>query len=1184
MVLSNQQKIWWNKFLYDYYYSNNYNWKKWDIENDIYSSLSNNKERIVIDGKAIEEFDSENKTGLFSVLTSVSMEEVIQELEKELNFEEEIKIEDPTKEYKYSLKKWNYSEPKEDTDPKPLLNKNLKLGFKNVTSEIPISDTTKEEVWGKVVLIRGMIQNIGIPYTYIKFKKYECENCNYSITESFSILQKKIFFEKNRRCKYCNKVTKFEDKEEKMERIQLLVVSEKTSSGMPYTLKCIIPEDLIDSSEPDERKLLAGSEIILVGVINGYSLPNYIVKVPILNVLHWNLENEELKITNEDIQQIQEWSKKENLVDSMAQSFCPSIYGYESVKEALILACVGGVHRFSKKDKKLKRGSLHILMIGDPSSGKSTLSMFIYNYLKKSQYAVCSEMSLDYEEPITIYENNQIKIKKIGEFVENYNEKNNTQVLSINPLNFNCEWKNIKNVLKHKENRPLLRISMETGRNVTITKDHSIYVADKEGIHTKKGSELKEGDFVVIPKRIPIPENLNYPKEINLVEELLKLPKNLIKDIYLHNVPKDEILKLGKTKHKNYYHIERECIPLIESEGLPEDVIRKATISTKHIPTFISIDERLMKFLGYYIAEGYYVETKNQQYSTVFCFGNKDDELREDVVKITKEIFNLKCRKYFNRKIYEEIVINDKIILFLLKYILNVKKYASQKEIPEIVFNRPENERFAFLKAYIQGDWGVSASKKLISDLQYLGLLSGKIIGSYIQKPVKTKIRNRIINPQKNHFSLYQGMIYEILKNGIPKTLKRMNNIPTELIQYSLEKTLGFGNCNGRTKLSALKKRIKDSGFNVKENDLQFLNKISSSDLGFVKIRKIENIFQKNDYVYDISVDGNENFIGGFGGILCHNSHAGLGVALIKDPETESWMITSGVLPLAHKSIAVLDELDKANPDDIKSLNVVMEMQMLPFSKGGIHARLDSQTTVIGIANPKLSRFDNYTDLKQQVTFDEVLLSRFDLKFAFKDVADEEKDKKICERVFGSEKVETPMTSEFLFKYITFCKKFMPVLSKESYELLEKYYLELRHKTIDKSGILQITQRQFDALIRMSEAYAKLRLANETNKDDSERAIKLFENYLQSFGFNSLTGEIDIDKAEGRPSSTTRNKYYRMLEIMKGLQTHMKLVPETDFYSACSSEFSSTDVELWLKQAKKEGLLLEPTPRMYKVM
>ena len=794
-------------------------------------------------------------------------------------------------------------------------------------------------------------------------------------------------------------------------------------------------------------------------------------------------------------------------------------------------------------------------------------------------------MSLDYDEPIMIYEGGQIKTKKIGEFVENYNEKNNTQVLSINPLNFKCEWKNIKNVLKHKDNRPLLRISLETGRNVTITKDHSIYVADKEGIHTKKGNELKEGDFVVIPKRIPLPD-LHYPKEINLVKELLKLPKDLIKEIYLHNIPKNEILKLGKTKHKNYYHIERECIPLIEVEGLSEDIIRKATLSTKHIPTFIPIDERLMKFLGYYVAEGYYVEAERQQYSTVFCFGNKDNKLREDVIKITKELFNLECREYFNRKIYPEIAINNKIILYLLKYVLNVKKYASKKEIPEIVFNRPENERFAFLKAYIQGDWGVSASKKLISDLQYLGLMSQKIIGSYIRKPFKTKIRNRTINPQKNHYSLYQRMIYEILKNGIPKTLKKIDNIPTELIQYSLEKTLGLGNCKGRTKLSALKKRIEDNNFNVNESDLQFLNKISSSDLGFVKIRKIENIFQKNNYVYDISVEGNENFIGGFGGILCHNSHAGLGVALIKDPETESWMITSGVLPLAHKSIAILDELDKANPDDIKSLNVVMEMQMLPFSKGGIHARLDSQTTVIGIANPKLSRFDTYTDLKEQVTFDEVLLSRFDLKFAFKDVADEERDKRICERVFESEKVKTPMTSEFLFKYITFCKKFMPTLSKESYEILKDYYLKLRKKTADKSGILQITQRQFDALIRMTEAYAKLRLSNETIRVDSERAIKLFEHYLGSFGFNPETGEIDIDKAEGRTSKQTRDKHYRMLEIMRGLQKFMKTVSRIDFEKACSNEFTLEEIDKWILDMKKqtEVKLIETQPNMFQII
>jgi len=240
---------------------------------------------------------------------------------------------------------------------------------------------------------------------------------------------------------------------------------------------------------------------------------------------------------------------------------------------------------------------------------------------------------------------------------------------------------------------------------------------------------------------------------------------------------------------------------------------------------------------------------------------------------------------------------------------------------------------------------------------------------------------------------------------------------------------------------------------------------------------------------------------------------------------------------------------------------------------------------VIGIANPKLSRFDSHEDLKNQVTFNEVLLTRFDLKFAFKDIPDEERDSKICNRVFESEEVKTQMTSDFLFKYIIYAKKYMPKLSDATFQLLKKYYLYLRVNNIQNSGILQITQRQFDALIRIAEAYAKLRLAEETNEKDGENAIKLFENYLQSFGFNPVICEIDIDKAEGRPSTETRNKYYRILEIMRDLQKIFpKGIPRVDFEQACSKEFTLTDVEQWIKKARNEGIILEPKPRFFEVV
>ncbi|MHA1505741.1 MAG: DEAD/DEAH box helicase [Candidatus Asgardarchaeia archaeon] len=48
---------------------------------------------------------------------------------------------------------------------------------------------------------------------------------------------------------------------------------------------------------------------------------------------------------------------------------------------------------------------------------------------------------------------------------------------------------------------------------------------------------------------------------------------------------------------------------------------------------------------------------------------------------------------------------------------------------------------------------------------------------------------------------------------------------------------------------------------------------LSGSDIRLLRISKIEVIPPSSPYVYDISVEGSENFVSGFGGILCHNTN-----------------------------------------------------------------------------------------------------------------------------------------------------------------------------------------------------------------------------------------------------------------------------------------------------------------------
>jgi len=171
------------------------------------------------------------------------------------------------------------------------------------------------------------------------------------------------------------------------------------------------------------------------------------------------------------------------------------------------------------------------------------------------------------------------------------------------------------------------------------------------------------------------------------------------------------------------------------------------------------------------------------------------------------------------------------------------------------------------------------------------------------------------------------------------------------------------------------------------------------------------------------------------------------------------------------------------------------------------------------------------------------------------DIPNEEKDRKIADKIINFEKAETPFTSEFLFKYLLYAKKLRPKLTKETAKELEEFYIKMRKKAQGTTGALMITARQLEGLIRLSEAYAKLRLADKTNKKDAEKAIGLFKRQLRTFGFDPESGELDVDKMEGRISSKERKETRTLLEVFKDLTIMFgERVPMGDFIEACGRE------------------------------
>lgn len=86
-------------------------------------------------------------------------------------------------------------------------------------------------------------------------------------------------------------------------------------------------------------------------------------------------------------EQIERLKKNPHIIDILVRSFCPKIWGEEIKKEALLYQLVGGLGR-SIAPEIDNRGELHILLFGDPSTGKTRLMLFSQQMSSKTRYGV----------------------------------------------------------------------------------------------------------------------------------------------------------------------------------------------------------------------------------------------------------------------------------------------------------------------------------------------------------------------------------------------------------------------------------------------------------------------------------------------------------------------------------------------------------------------------------------------------------------------------------------------------------------------------------------------------------------------------------------------------------------------------------------------------------------------------
>jgi replicative DNA helicase Mcm len=240
---------------------------------------------------------------------------------------------------------------------------------------------------GKLVAVQGIVRKATDVRPKITDAAFECQRCG---TLS-RIPQADGDFQEPHECQGCERQGPFRINFDQSEFIdaQKLRVQES-----PEGLRGGETPQSIDVNVEDDitGEVTAGDHVQVTGTLRldqrgseREQSPMFDVYMDGLTVTIEDEQFEDMDITDADKKQIVELSNEPDIYETMVGAIAPSIYGYEMEKRAMIFQLFSGVTKHLPDGSRI-RGDLHVLLIGDPGTGKSAMLQYIKNIAPRSVY------------------------------------------------------------------------------------------------------------------------------------------------------------------------------------------------------------------------------------------------------------------------------------------------------------------------------------------------------------------------------------------------------------------------------------------------------------------------------------------------------------------------------------------------------------------------------------------------------------------------------------------------------------------------------------------------------------------------------------------------------------------------------------------------------------------------------
>jgi len=944
----------------------------------------------------------------------------------------------------------------------------------------------------------------------------------------------------------------------------------------------------------------------------------------------------DIAISNEEEQEILKLANDVKVYDKIINSIAPSIFGYDKIKEALALQLFGGVQK-KRKDGAITRGDFHILLVGDPGGGKSQLLKRINVVAPKGRYisgkgisaagltasvvrdeflkgwsleagamvlasnGICCIDEMDKmssEDTAAMHEalENQSyhpdteimlsdgSVYRIGDFVDNLIEKKRDKIIfgkkcEILPVSnielLTTDFSRIyptkaKMVSRHIAPDNFIKITYSNGRSITVTPEHPVFVYNK-------------GQFMDIPA-----------KEITTYY-LAPSPRNL--------PTKSKMLKLaeGSLDHHNNKKVD--------------------------FPSYVT--GKLARLLGYIITEGHSYQSQKNRYAEIGV-SNTDSVLIDDVSRLFKYTFKTytninkqpSIRRVKATKDLMTVRLSSKpVYRYMVSNFRGCTCKAKHKYIDNVLRRAPKDAQLEFLKAAFRGDGFVDSTRFGFSTVSpelakgYQDLLLQNSIASRIDKEKrKNAVYFKVSIVGRECFKLFIDKIAEKNDRRLSKLIKfylrsiqkrnERDIIPREVIielnslLLAFKVSDGYFDSNIKRGFNAhkdvvldyvykIKNKLKESNRIINSNDSRRIRRslnITVSSLSKplnISPATIYNIENNKDYRYSNLV----STVKKIGRQKIESAQSKIDAMLKLINSKLKFVYIKKVEKIKNNNIKWVYDVTVEPTRTFISEGLVLH-NTVSISKANIQATLIAQTTVLAAANPKYGRFNPYEILAKQIDMPPALINRFDLIFPIKDVPNEVKDEMLAKHILNLHQTpdmgEPDIPTKFLRKYIAYAKqKCKPKLTDSAMEEIQRYYIHMRNATGAEEGALRaipISPRQLEALVRLSEASAKVRLSEKVTKKDAQRATDLLHFCLSEVGVDPETGKIDIDLIATGVTASQRTHIMDIKEIITDLENRLgKQIPIDDVIKEATARGIEEDkVEEVIEKLKRSGDIFEP--------